>query len=135
MSDSIVVDASIAAAWSFPDEHHDLAAHLFAEKSPYTFLVPDLFWHEVRNMTQMGVRRNRFTYEVGLEVIHTLRIMNIRTQNIDDDETILTLAIKHKLTTYDSTYLALALREKARVATLDKSLTRASQSEICDFIS
>lgn len=39
------------------------------------------------------------------------------------------LARKHRLTVYDATYLALALGENARLATLDEWLAKAAAAE------
>jgi predicted nucleic acid-binding protein len=39
------------------------------------------------------------------------------------------LAFKHNLTSYDATYLALALEKKAPLATLDRALATAAKAE------
>jgi predicted nucleic acid-binding protein len=55
---TVVIDASIAAAWLLPEEDSDAAEALIAAlsgRSP----VPSLFWHEARNILIMAERRGR----------------------------------------------------------------------------
>ena len=45
-----VADASIAAAWVLPDEDTALADLAFDRLGEDTAVVPNLFWHELRNV-------------------------------------------------------------------------------------
>jgi predicted nucleic acid-binding protein len=55
---TIVVDASIAAAWLLPEEDSDAAEALIATLSGHP-PVPSLFWHETRNILVIAERRGR----------------------------------------------------------------------------
>ena len=46
---TVVVDASIAAAWLLPEEDSDAAEALIAALSGRP-PIPSLFWHEARNI-------------------------------------------------------------------------------------
>ncbi len=46
----------------------------------------------------------------------------------------MTLARQYRLTLYDASYLELAQREAAPLATLDADLSRAAQAESCPLI-
>ena len=53
---TVVVDASIAAAWLLPEEDSDAAEAVImalSDRAP----VPSLFWHEARNIFVMAERR------------------------------------------------------------------------------
>jgi predicted nucleic acid-binding protein len=54
-----VVDASLAAAWHFPDEQSEATAALLRALSVEGAVVPALFWFEIRNLLVMGERRRR----------------------------------------------------------------------------
>jgi hypothetical protein len=47
---AIVIDASIVAAWVFPDEDSSLAREAAEVVRGRYGLVPSLFWFEVRNL-------------------------------------------------------------------------------------
>ncbi|MCF6370567.1 PIN domain-containing protein [Rhizobium halophilum] len=55
--------------------------------------------------------------------------VGLSTIALSDDQVILTLAERHSLTAYDAAYLALALERQLPLATLDRKLTKAAQSE------
>lgn len=54
-----VLDASIAAAWFFPDEHDAVAIAAALRLVEGTALIPTLFWFEIRNLLLVGERRGR----------------------------------------------------------------------------
>ena len=56
----IVVDASVALAWCFPDERTDCTnAVLRVVSTPIEATAPRLWAYEVRNSVLMGLRRKR----------------------------------------------------------------------------
>ena len=55
---TVVVDASIAAAWLLPEEDSDAAEAVIMALSGRP-PVPSLFWHEARNILVMAQRRGR----------------------------------------------------------------------------
>jgi hypothetical protein len=54
-----VLDASVAAAWFFPDMNDAMANAAAAGLADETALVPALFWFEIRNLLVVGERRGR----------------------------------------------------------------------------
>ena len=56
---AFVTDASIAAAWLLPDEEAALAETALDRLADETACVPDLFWHELRNLLLSAERRGR----------------------------------------------------------------------------
>ena len=126
--DSCVVDASIAVAWTFPDESNADADALLDEISNGDRLgfVPQ-HWHlEVRNAALMGERRGRIDWDDAALVLQFLNGIPLTT---DDDarlDAALDLARRYDLTIYDAVYLELALRAGFALATLDAKLRRAA---------
>jgi predicted nucleic acid-binding protein len=58
----LVIDASLASAWCFPDERTTYAnAVLQAVSSSLEAFAPRLWAYEVRNSVLMGLRRRRIS--------------------------------------------------------------------------
>ena len=124
-----VVDVSMAAAWILPDEASPAADRLLASVSGTRALAPSLFWHEARSIVTMAERRGRIGQGEAFAYLAGLRGLPLDTRGDGPDGVILNLAMAHGLSTYDATYLALALSERLPLATLDKKLATAARAE------
>jgi predicted nucleic acid-binding protein len=124
-----IVDASVAAAWVLPDEDDPQAEAALSLLERDDGLVPDLFWHEVRNTLVVAERRQRITAVDMLPALIRLESLLVTTIRYGDHSTIISLARKHRLTTYDATYLALALTKELPLTTLDTRLQQAALAE------
>lgn len=129
---SLVIDASIAIAWSAPDEINAHADHAMAKVLELGATVPALWFLEVANVLAMNERKGRLHSEEVAEILGDLDAMPI----IADSESpriafrrTLELARIHRLTVYDAAYLELMLRLGAHLATLDQSLLAAARTE------
>ena len=71
-----------------------------------------------------GERRGRISIADTAFFLRTIAQLRIEVDAARDDQPLLDLARKHKLTVYDAAYLALALRENLPLATLDKNWRR-----------
>src|SRR5260364_4569 len=101
----VVIDASMALAWLFErskPEEADCAACLLSSMADVKTVVPTLWHTEIANALLMGERRH---------VVNEAQVMG--------------LAREHKLTAYDATYLDLAFRNGAVLATFDVELAEA----------
>ncbi|MBB4350438.1 MULTISPECIES: type II toxin-antitoxin system VapC family toxin [Rhizobiaceae] len=126
-----VVDASVACSWVLPDEASTIGDTAYARLQTNRALVPDLFWHEARNVLMMTYRPKRIDFAMVATAMAMLRMLPIRTLGQPHDQPIFTLAERHNLTAYDAAYLALALETKLPLATLDKQLiTAATQGNV-----
>ena len=92
-------------------------------------MVPSLWFLEVANAVVMGERRGRSTPAQAATWLGLLSALPI----IGDDETsarawadTLGLARAHNLTSYDASYLELAMRRGLPLATLDGKLKNAA---------
>lgn len=129
-----VVDASIVAAWCFPDEDRsaaDTALHRLANEGA---VVPALWWFEVRNVLVVNERRGRIDAAATAVFLADLGGLPIRIDREPDSEIVLTLARQHALTAYDAAYLELARRLGGSLATLDRALAAAATAERIDVI-
>ncbi|NKL36606.1 PIN domain-containing protein [Rhizobium leguminosarum bv. viciae] len=128
-----VVDASVAAAWLLADEESRTAEESLSFLETEDALVPDLFWHEIRNILLTAERRKRISNEDVLACLMRLTSLPLRTVSSEDHLPILRLAGKYQLSAYDAAYLALAVAENVSLATLDARLERAASAENLAF--
>ena len=129
--DRLVLDGSVALAWLFQDEQ-DPYADAIVEKLPSIMMLVPRLWHlEILNVLLVGERRGRctstdtstwLTFLTGLPV-H----VDTETETSAWAATAI-LARQHGLTSYDASYLELAIREKIPLATLDKKLKAVAGS-------
>lgn len=127
----IVVDASIALAWCFPDETSAYAETVLVGLGGETMLVPAIWELEVANAILVGLRRKRLEMsgvEQFLSLIKQLAPMQDARPVVEHMRDVLPLAAAHGLTAYDAAYLELAVRRHARLATLDGKLSAAARS-------
>lgn len=125
----VVVDASVALAWGFPDEGSVYADEVLEGLKEQAIVVPALWAVEIANALLVGERRKRLhqaqirrfvTLLEGLPVVQDAQSVGTTVTSL------LPLAREHKLSAYDTAYLDLAIREGLPLATLDKSLKRAA---------
>lgn len=126
---SFVVDASFAAAWFLPDEDSEATTVLARRIEEKPGAVPNLFHHEMRNLLVLAFRRGRLSEDILFFQIGRLERMPLRDCGGGDAVQVARLALKHGLTAYDATYLALALVERLPLATLDRKLATAACAE------
>ena len=126
---AIVVDASIAAAWCFPDEQADAAERAFDDLPRSGGVVPGIFTYEIRNVLIVNERRGRIDQAGSARFLMRLRALRLLEDDAHDDDTVTALARKHGLSAYDAAYLETALRRGDTLATLDRDLARAAATE------
>ena len=125
---TFVIDASIAAAWVIADEQSEATDKLLDSVKQSRGHVPSLFWHEMRNVLLLVERRGRSVPGAAEMALRRLRRLPIRvTENSEDDE-ILVMARRHRLTAYDASYLDVAISLKLPLATADRRLAAAATS-------
>ena len=126
---SLVIDASILAAWFLDEKSDPRVETAFDTVARVETLAPSLFYYEIRNALLASERRNRITEAMSDAFLRDLALLPIRFEASGDDAILLTLARKRKLTVYDAAYLELARRENLPLATLDRDLEKAAIAE------
>jgi predicted nucleic acid-binding protein len=126
----IVIDASVALAWCFPDEASEYADGILVALEGHAILVPALWSVEITNAVLVAERRKRIKQA---EIRHFVELLDGLTVLMDSRSVtesvsnILPLAREYGLSAYDAAYLDVAIRHGAPLATLDSKLQRAGE--------
>ena len=126
---AIVIDASVAAAWCFPDEQADTAERVLEHLLRTDGVVPSIFRHELRNVLIVNERRGRIDQTDSARFLMRLRALRLLHDDAHYEDAVIALARKHVLSAYDSAYLETAVRRGDSLATLDRNLARAASAE------
>jgi predicted nucleic acid-binding protein len=130
MTRRLVVDNSVVMSWCFEDEKSDYADGVLSTLIDHEALVPLIWPLEVANVLLVAERRRRLSPANALRFLGLLRSLPIVVEGESLDQTwgeILTLARETGLSTYDASYLNLAIREGVPLATQDSALRRAAR--------
>jgi predicted nucleic acid-binding protein len=126
----IVIHASVALAWCFPDEASEYADGVLVALEDQTIIVPAIWPLEVANALLVGERRRRMRLpEVrrfvellnGLDIVVEAQPVAVTVSNI------LPFAREYVLSSYDAAYLDVAVRQDIPLATLDGALQKAAR--------
>ena len=129
---TLVIDASMALAWVFEREQASDAARasrLLAACGEHTWWVPGLWHLEVVNALLVAERRKLITSNVSdlfLARLSGLPINSDGDMGPEQQPRLIALARVHGLSSYDATYLELAQRLDATLASFDRKLNRAA---------
>jgi predicted nucleic acid-binding protein len=129
----IVVDCSVLIAGLLPDEIEG-QAHLILEDLRHgaaLAIVPSLFYQEVSNALLMAYRRKRIDRGILWQYLDVIAILPVTVDTAaatqgNTMKTVCELAEKYGLTTYDASYLELAIRLDLLLVTLDSDLYNAA---------
>lgn len=130
MSDFFVIDNSVVMAWCFQDEanrYADAVLQLLRTKSA---IVPAIWPLELGNVLLVAERRKRLTEADSIRFLSLLSALPIVVEQETPDrmlKEVIALAREHRLSTYDASYLDLAMRKGAPIATQDKTLLVAAK--------
>ena len=121
---AVVVDASIAVKWFFPEPHAHEARQVLEGRR--TLLAPDLIWAEVANVLWKRLHRAEIASEVAEHILHDFKRFPLQTYAARVLlEPAWTLAARCRISVYDGLYLALALSRKCELVTADRALVDA----------
>ena len=126
----VVVDASVALAWGFPDEGNTYADAVLEGLEKQAIAVPALWAVEIANALLVGERNGRLHHAQIRRFITLLEALPVVQDSRSIENTInslLPLAREYQLSAYDTAYLDLAIREGLPLATLDKRLRGAAR--------
>jgi predicted nucleic acid-binding protein len=126
---ALVIDSSAALSWCFEDEASPESDALFERVRDQGAVVPGLWHLEVANVLLQAERRGRITpaeVAMRLDLIAELPITTDKETTARAWREILALARAEGLTTYDATYLELAIRRGLPLQTKDEALIAAA---------
>ncbi|WP_020202955.1 MULTISPECIES: type II toxin-antitoxin system VapC family toxin [Cupriavidus] len=128
---TLVLDASVALAWLFErtePAQADCAGRVLAALPSCRVLVPPLWHVETANALLVAERRQVVSEAQVADFVAKLGRLPIETDvaaPAERSEVVMGLAREHALTAYDASYLDLALRSGAALATFDVALADA----------
>jgi predicted nucleic acid-binding protein len=128
---SFVLDASVPLSWCFDEDQAKRTKGVLAALETQKAVVPGIWPLEVSNALVVGERRRRIdvaSVEKLLAEIGELAIEIDVAGCFDAFSRVIPIARRYSLTTYDATYLELALRLGRPLATLDERLRDAAIS-------
>ncbi len=120
----IILDASVALKWIFADEAGAEAAlairndHVSGKNE---IAVPSLFFYEIANVLATKVKLTDVEAQAAFSMFWEFEF-NLHDLNQDDLLEAMKLSHKHRISTYDANYLALANRLECTLATADRKL-------------
>lgn len=126
----VVVDASVALAWCFPDAASEYADAVLVALEGRRILVPAVWPLEITNAVIVAERRKRISPSEIRRFIELLEGLTIHEEMLPvagSVSNILPLAREYGLSAYDTSYLEVAIRHGAPLATLDTALAKASR--------
>lgn len=126
----LVLDASVTLAWCFADENSAYAEFTRNAARESELIAPAIWPFEVANALLVAERKKRLKPGEGA---HFLGLLDSLDVDIEPASTSIAagcsvIARKNSLSVYDASYLDLAVRRRARLATLDGSLVKAARS-------
>ena len=128
-SPGLVLDASVTLAWAFEDETVPYTEAVLDRLAEVEGLVPSIWVLEVGNALLVAERRERLRQAATAEFLDLLWQLPITVAPDRPDQLIgeiMALAREQNLSTYDSTYLHLAMRRGLPLATTDAALRQAA---------
>jgi predicted nucleic acid-binding protein len=132
---SFVLDASVALSWLLQDADAREASYAFAvlkrlRAGAVAASVPMTWGLEVANVLARAERKEHLTEAQSESFLEMLQAMQIEADAATFSQALtdtLQLARRYRLSSYDASYLELALRAGLPLATLDEDLRRAAQ--------
>ena len=130
-TNAFVLDGSITMVWGFEDEADAYAEAILDKMPDLQAYVPSLWHLEVANALLVGERRNRIK---PADTARFLAILGAFPITVDDQTVAhawgdtMHLARAHNLSSYDASYLELAIRLGLPLAAQDGKLKTAAQA-------
>jgi predicted nucleic acid-binding protein len=123
-----VIDTSIAMAWCFEDEATASTDAVLDRLRDDEAAVPAIWPLEVANVLLVAERRGRLSEARANRFLELLTQLPIEVDDAPRDRVgIVAAGRRHELSAYDASYLVLAERLSASIATLDRRLAKAAE--------
>lgn len=136
MSETVVVDASLALKWVIPETDSNAAIELLNQWTTEgkKVVAPALFIYEVTNILYRQSAANKLTYEEAKQSLKKLFSIGVKLKfTLHEDISMQAMEFAHLFNlpaTYDAHYLALAQREKSDYWTADARLWNAVKGRL-----
>ena len=125
-----VVDASVALSWSFQDERSPYARRVLESLRRERASAPAIWPLEINNAMLSALRKGRIERRFATRILADLFQLPVdidrETAYLFIAHDVLNLALAHRLSAYDASYLELAQRRGLPLATQDQRLAQAA---------
>ena len=130
MIQDFVIDNSVVMSWCFRDETSKYTDAVLGQLEHATAYAPAIWPLEVSNVLLIAERRKRLSQSDSSRFISLLLELPIIVEPKSPERmlsTILALAREYKLSSYDASYLDLAMSKGLPIATTDKNIITAAK--------
>jgi predicted nucleic acid-binding protein len=130
MAGNFVIDNSIVMTWCFEDEASDYTDAIQELLIDNKAFVPAIWPLEVANVLLVAERKKRISKAASGHFIALLSQLPIEVGQTESNRIFhdtLFLARQYQLSSYDASYLDLAICKGIPIATLDKAIIRAAK--------
>lgn len=134
---TFVVDASVTMSWCFEDGATSYTESVLDRLRDSSARVPGIWPLEVANILLLGERRGRIPRPKTESFVRVLQELRV---SVEDEShatvlgPILRIGREYGLTSYDASYLELAMRRGLPLATLDRRLADAAGRAGVDLV-
>jgi len=124
-----VVDNSVVMSWAFKDETNKYADTILDKLTGATAVVPSIWPLEVVNVLIVAERQERLSESDSIRFLSLLSQLPIVVEYERPEmmKELLALTRAYNLSSYDASYLYLAMRKGLPIATLDNKLIEAAR--------
>ena len=130
MPTRFVVDNSVVMSWCFEDEGNSYAEAVLESLEAGEAFVPAIWPLEVGNVLLVAERKKCLSQASAIRFLALLACLPITVEQETPErmlKEIISLAREYGLSTYDASYLDLAMRLDLPIATQDALLVKAAQ--------
>ena len=129
MAEHFVVDNSVVMSWCFKDETNNYADIILHRLTEAVAVVPSIWPLEVVNVLIVAERQKRLSESDSIRFLTLLSQLPIIVEYERPEmmKELLALARSNNLSSYDASYLDLAMRKGVSIATLDNKLIEAAR--------
>jgi predicted nucleic acid-binding protein len=129
VTEKFVIDASIVMTWCFEDERSRYGDRVLDRLTSSVAVVPSVWPLEVTNVLLTAERKGRLSRADSVRFMTLLQTLPIFVDHRSRDAVfgpVFALGGDLGLSSYDASYLQLAMRDGLAVATLDRRMRRAA---------
>ena len=124
---SFVLDNSVLCGWFLANQASDYGDAIARQLSQFDAHAPWLLHLEFSNVLRTACRRGTLQIVLARAIVDQITQLPIRIDGSPPTPaTLLSLALRFNLTSYDAAYLELALRLQLPIATRDADLAEAA---------
>lgn len=129
MENRFIIDNSVVMSWCFKDQANAYGDSILERLIESAAYVPSVWPLEVVNVLLSAERKKYISQADSVRFICLLSELPIYLENESPDKSmkeLLGLARAHDLSSYDASYLDLAMKKGLPLATLDEKLRKAA---------